>query len=584
MARLLLCNNKDIFYKISKANIDGGFKINGKYVGEKIFIETYSKIHLDLLNFLNIGEDFVACSGTLLYKDIIGIDCLHVLYDDFSEEKIAEIRKDMVGTYVVAIKKRKRIYIFVDEVGTYAYHYYLKNEVFISTNTYYHIAKNIKTSINKLAFKERIVEYCNIDNATIFNDIYRLMGNEAVVIDLEMDNVQVINIPQNYYDFDMNGDVQSIGKKFLDLIIKYAKKYQSFGSRMLFTTGGVDSRIILSIYNYLRDYPIVANWQGCPNEMNTKLPDRSISKQLADISGLDFVPFDVSHDFTFDCENIDSMFSKYGEYSLIYCGNSKWYEIFEKNNDNVEGYDFGYFGETIKGWEPLDEQYHKHFSIEDYVKLYLNKNIIIDNDNEFKEYVRKKILYIAKVYGMDYDNLSKEDCMKLYYVYRVHADTVCSNFANMFAYSSNLFAEKEIVDFINKIPYDFKKDNHFNLMVTNMLNGKLLDVPYFSHCQYKKCDKRNLVLIEPSVNIKYHIKRRILQTSIGRFLRAIKKKISNNNINNTSVVSAKHILTKASFETDTGVSLKEDSDLIGLMPCDLACYSRFIQDVLKNKF
>lgn len=576
MGRLVVCNNEDIFYKISNENIGSGLKSSGKHVGEKIFLETYSKLRLSSFNFLNIGDDFIACSGSLLYQGKMGIDCLKSLYDDFSEEKISDIRKNAIGTYVVAIKKGKQVFIFIDEVGTYAYHYYLKNEIFISTNTYYHIAKCVETNINKLAFKERIIEFCNIDNATIFNDIYRLNGNEAIMIDMEDNHVHVIDVPQNHYEFDMKVDVQSIASDFVDIIIKYAKIYQRFGRRMLFTTGGVDSRVILSIYNYLGEKPMVANWQGCPFEMNTKIPDRIISKQLADACGLKFIPFDVSHDFRTDCENIDGMFSKYGEYSLIYCGNSKWYEIFEKNN--IDSYDFGYFGETIKGWEPLDEQYHEHFSIEDYVKLYLNKNINVDKDAEFKEYVRKKILAIAEEYGMDLDNISQEDCMKLYYVYRVHADTLCSNFTNMFAYSSNLFAEKEIIDYINQIPYKIKADNHFNLTVTKILNKKLLDVPYFTHCHYKKCDKEKMILVNPRINIIEVVKKIILQTSIGKYLKKFKNKALN--VDNSSIVSAMNLLDKTSFETDTGISLKRDSDFIRLMPCDLVGYACFIQNVL----
>ena len=334
------------------------------------------------------------------------------------------------------------------------------------------------------------------------------------------------------------------------------------------------------MYCYLGEKPTIANWQGCPIDMNSKMPDRMVSQKLAEKCGFKFSPFDVTHDFKSDYENIALKFPRYGEYSLIYCGNTKWYEIFE--NSAIEYYDFGYFGETIKGWEPLDEQFNEGFSIDDYVKLYL-KVTSDKTDLEFEEYVGKKIIAIAKRFGMDMCNLSKEDCMILYYVYRIHADTVCSNFANIFGYSSNIFAEKEIIDFINKIPYAYKKDEHFNLLVTKILNEELLDIPYFTHCEYKKYNKEKMLLEDVVKHNKtVSIKKKILQTSIGKHLRTIKRGLKNavpserNNFKN----AAKNMVSSTIFSTVTGIDLDKETLAVDVMLYEMPGWAFLLQDVL----
>ena len=243
MGRLVVCNEKNIFEKLSLSNIKAGFKKSGSFEGRNINVETYSKLNITTQNYYQDGDDFVACAGTLIYKDKMGVECLRDLYNDFSED-INKIRKNAAGMYVVAIKKGDGLYIFVDEVGTYAYHYLFKDGVFISTNTYYHIAKITQPGVDRLAFKERVLKFCNIDSATIFDDIYRLLGHQAVQINLATNKINIIEIGQNTYEFTIGTD-NDAAKTFVELIGKYMKKYPVHNDGVLFSTGGVDSNVLL---------------------------------------------------------------------------------------------------------------------------------------------------------------------------------------------------------------------------------------------------------------------------------------------------------------------------------------------------
>ena len=103
---------------------------------------------------------------------------------------------------------------------------------------------------------------------------------------------------------------------------------------------------------------------------------------------------------------------------------------------------------------------------------------------------------IADSEGMNCAKLSKEDCMTLYYHYRLHADTYRCNFANMYGYSFILLAQKEIADFINQVPYEFKINSRINLRLVKKFAPQLLDLPYYSHCRFYNYDSKRVMLVE----------------------------------------------------------------------------------------
>lgn len=542
MARIIITNNISHFAYLCKHSSEHGFIQNGIINKDNLNISTFSKLNFSSENLFSFGEDFVASAGTLIYKDKIGKECLKSIYKDF-DGNINCIRKETSGSYVIVIKKNKKTYIFVDESGTYAYHYYLNNGVFIACNTYFHIQQVTESKFDKYAFWERIVEYCNIDNGTIYEDIKRVLGCEAIVIN--DDKIHIENIGNNIHCFNFN-DEKSIIDEMVRLISKHVKRYLLLDNKsILFTTGGVDSRIILSIYNYFNAPFVIANWQGCPIDMNSKQQDQKIAKELAKISELPFIPYNVEHDYLNDCLNISSKIEKYGENGLIYCGNSKWYEIFELGGFNF--FDFGYFGETIKEWEPLDRDFKNGFTIDDYSNLYLTRQVFKGQNEFFSSFLKRKIIKIANQYNMDITNLSKEDCMILYYVYRIHADTYCTNLANIFGYSANLFSEKEIADCINQIPYEMKKNDHLNLVLTDFFDSKLLTVDYFTHQKYKFFNREKTVLLSAAAPKHNGLKKWLRKTKLGQVLIRAKRILPSER--KKYATSSLNIIAKTDFES-----------------------------------
>lgn len=152
-----------------------------------------------------------------------------------------------------------------------------------------------------------------------------------------------------------------------------------------------------------------------------------------------------------------------------------------------------------------------------------------------------------------------------------YSEGVCSNFANMFAYSLNIFFEKELFDYIIRIPLKYKKDGHFNLLVTKLLDEELLDVPYFSHERFKNFDGGKMMLIENKPPQDIRIKTMLLNTRIGPYLSNIKHMLQKLlRSKNTEYKQASiDIISNASFEEFTGiditsVELKKDNVLYEL--------------------
>ena len=495
MGKILFTNNNQWHDTLHQCFSKYGFRESGRY-RDSFFITAYEKLNISNYNYLSVENDFIACAGTLIFRYKIGKEALKELFSELLLKDISEVRKELLGSFVVIYKSAEKIRVFVDEVGTYAFYYSIKdNNEYLLTNTYYHIQKCVKNSMNKYALMEQMLESCILNNETPFDNIFRILGNECIVIDLLNNKFKVESIKENKYLLDTK-DFYDISTK-LELILRgYSKRKKALNEKLhIFTTGGVDSRIALASSMSVCNETVICNWQGCPRDMNTKIEDYNIAKKIADRLGLECRCFDVSYDNLTDIKNISKdRFEQFGEYCRIYGNNKKWIEIFEKNS--IKNTDFGYFGETLKGWEILDNWSKDYLSLDEYSRIYMNRRGFEVGSSDYYNYVTQKLKNIIRTNGFDETRLKKEECMKLYYTYRIHADTVIDNFANMFGYSFTILAQKEITDYINQIPYVYKTNYRLNLELTQRLCPELLEIEYFTHCRFVDFDKKRMVLKE----------------------------------------------------------------------------------------
>ena len=495
MGKIVVSNNFEWLKSLQKVFFDSG--LNANFANDNLIVYDKLKVHVD--NFVQVENALIASNGTLVYKNLIGKEALIALYFDYEQcgKKIDSIRVNCFGSYFILIKENDSITAFVDEAGTYALYYYSDQNNYLMTNTYYHIALVTGSDINRNSNIEEFLEFCIIDNETPFKDVYRLLGDEVIYIHNQELCVKKVSL--NQYKL-RNTEFESVANQIKEEIVYYTEKMRLFSEKpVLFMTGGVDSRLSLASYLAASMKPILCSWGGNYLKMNTKDADADVSNKIAVEENLEFRYIDVSESDAFEVDEIPvNQFDKYGEWATIYGNNKKWFALFEKND--VFSYEFGYFGEIIKGWEILDTISKDNITVEEFCKLYTGRqsyhfdsNSTFDID-EYKRTVHNKVKKISKKLGFDDSKLSKEDCMVLYYTYRLHADTKCCNFANMFGYCSPVLAHKPVADLINMCPYEYKQHDRINLYITKMIDSNLLNVEYFTHGKYMILDKQSLKL------------------------------------------------------------------------------------------
>ncbi len=583
MGRLLLTNVEQWNLELRNCYEKYGCQESG-YIQEDFFLTTYRKTNFKTYNLVQRGKNFIASTGTLIYKDKVGKEALEELFFDMDITDIKDIRKELMGSYVVVYKKDDLMKVFVDETNTYAFYYSIDADKFILTNTFYHIARCLKQQISKCEMIEYALESCVLDEKTPFNNINRIQAEDCIVLDLKNKKYAVEKVELNEYKL-VNTEPQKIIDELCAVIRKYAKRQRNLTDNpVLFTTGGVDSRLMLATYLDAGFEPSIASWKGSPIIMNTKIQDTEITKKIAETMDLNYQEYDVSQNFLEDYKKLDKKeFDDVGEYAVLYAHNKKWMHMI-RNNVNIEFADFGYFGEILKGWDLLDEKYKNPMKLADYTDMYIGRSRYIGQDvhmkcfKEYRESIKQKLNQIVNKEHMDSNNLSKDDCMKLYYHYRLHADTQRCGYVNQFCYSFIVYAQKEIADLINQIPYQLKQREKLNLELVYRMKPELLELPYFSHCRYFKYDAKNNILKEKTINkLKGYLVRRLKASKLGGRLALLKRSKGNAESLMVKKLCASEIRKTKSFQS---LEMELDEKMLSYLPK----YFRFLYVVRMSDF
>lgn len=531
MGKLLVTNNTNWDNSLRKIFMDSGFIQKGRNHNQA-YLTTYRKLNVDNENYYSTENDYIASAGTIIYEGLTGCDALKKLLEDFDGNNIRQIRSQAVGCFLLVIKKFNTIYAFVDEAGTYGAYYHHDGTNYILTTTYYHIAKCINPLLYPGPFLEQVFTGCIMDENTIFHNIYRIMGSECIFIELDSAQFTVKKVEVNKYTLGVNEINEQI-KKFIDKCTSYCEKKKLFeDSPMLFATGGTDSRLMLAmdIYSGLR--PIVALWHGDPVDVQTFDEDLKLGKQLASIGNLETEIYDISRDLLseLDEENIDKL-EKYGEYSIIYGGNPSFFKIFE--NGDVKHADSGYYGELLKKLDEfaefditpeytltLDEFVSKHVNR---WEIHVNRDDGCDIKDVLIAHMIEELRKLSDEAGIDYKNLKQKDCLDFYKFRRMHSDSKFCNFVNIFGYSYEVLAQKEIADYSSQFHYELRNRKYLHLKMIQTMCPELLNVDFFTHCQRERFDKNSMTLNEIKTanvggKIRHVLKPFFMKTKMGEKL------------------------------------------------------------------
>ena len=492
MGKILLTNCKEWNDNLKKIYEQTGFSISG----ETNVMTIYKKKKVNNENFFEFNGDYVAIAGTLIYREKMGKEALRLIYDDSAKREIKELRKDMFGTYVCAIKRRDVVKVFVDETETYALYYMNENSNYIVTNTYYHIAKCIRTELIFNVFLENGIRGGIFGNLTPYKDVFRLRANEYIEINLCCNACRICKVELNDYkkEFKNEEDAIEILKKNAERIEKIYSKY--IKGHVIFTTGGLDSRLELALHLLNGTDVSLGYWKGEDSITNGTIPDMKIGKKIAQKEKLKYILYDVTEDFSNSLSSINEKnCDKYGEYAAIYTHNKKWFQILNSFDTSIQSLRYGYGGEFVRGTSEIFSLKKNKRNIDDFVKFVycrsgIEKYIIVYD--EIYQSIKKGIKLCFDI--NEKKSLTLEQCEFLFDYSRFHSDCNISALINMYYYSYPVFMDKKSWDIICSMKQNWKKNSRISVKLLKEWNESLLEIPIYSHHHIMKYDKNKCEL------------------------------------------------------------------------------------------
>lgn len=281
MARLFLGNDKDVFLEFKRHNLGIGFHNYSSFEKDNISVIAFKKLKIDNENYCEFGNDFISGVGTFVYKESIGAVALKQIYNDFSGD-LLEIRKNLIGNYLLALKKSEKVYVFCDANNIFNAYYYENKGQWCISNCLYEIALAlpIELGINEFNVIEQIFQYNILGNGTVFNEIQKLLGSEYLEIDLEEGSFckkqLYLSSPYKISERPLEELVDEFCSDLQKITRKIVKCFN--GDIGVCMTGGLDARMILAAFLSNGCKPVLTYGVGNSQLTNTKNGDLEVDK------------------------------------------------------------------------------------------------------------------------------------------------------------------------------------------------------------------------------------------------------------------------------------------------------------------
>ncbi len=182
------------------------------------------------------------------------------LLSDFDEHQIAEIKKQLLGQYIVILHKEDSIYLFSDFLQTRNIYYAQKEQSVCSSFGVLHQFQGNQVNEYK-AFEFLAMRHCLyptwLGNTTLNDNIKRLRAYEYLKIDTNSNIIQV----KDYQFMIDNVKIESLKKlrNYTYATLQNTIYHSKFQNEEIYTTitGGFDSRFVTTlIQKYYTNYKI----------------------------------------------------------------------------------------------------------------------------------------------------------------------------------------------------------------------------------------------------------------------------------------------------------------------------------------
>ncbi len=506
MGKFYLTNTHKFDKSASRVIASSGFEKNKKISINKIVLNVFKKKLINHENFfIDRNKNFVAVNGTLIYKEELGKAGLRNLLKEFNDKNISEIRENSIGHYVIIIKKNEQISVFCDKYGLYKVYYFIDEDRFIISNSYFSIVEAIENrELDLFALFEEVINEGCIGRENVFNGMYRLFGNEVLEINCSKNTIKVSRLEYERYP-------KLFRKNFDNAVRDYAHKVKyvlsvlskNFKNNAILLTAGLDTRTVLAGLNSVNmQYKMMYGISKNPNQITDK-EDLEAVKLFSDKYSKELYLMDWN-DPCGPREIPDELFYKLDKgIGLISFTKSFLAELEGKIPNYPDLFFDGLFGETLKTRRWLEVQlFKKRISFKNLVKRYsLSYDLLrlFKDKTVKKEYIDfrvRKLNTLAREFKINLKN-NKFDSDTFNEVRQIIArvtDNHALNIQNDFAFSLSVIGDLSLYEQSFNLPFKFRKDCKFQAKLIKTLDRSTLDVPIFTHQSPRRIDKKyNLV-------------------------------------------------------------------------------------------
>lgn len=472
--------------------------ISGEIKEPRFEFRVYYKSQVKDENIRYFGDDFIAVTGSLLYKNLRGAGLLKSVYEDYV--KLGDsLRGRLIGNYAVIIKHNNDIIVFGEESYFYDIFYLNKDGRIIVSNDLYDIYQNVDGLVlDKHNILEQAYLNCIIGNESVLHGVRRLSGDQKLVLNLIDSSLTIGTMPVNWIrgkqSFEQAVDLLTTNlKKETDCINK------TFRSTAICMTGGLDSRLSFSALMSSGCTPSLYYGKGNSSITNTHDEDFDACCAFAGKFGLPLNKMDWSTPSPID-KDWNSNLQDYGILYHAYAGSSHIMSSLEEIKE--EYVTLGQVGELYRTLAFTENR--KYFTVEEYVDdYYFPKNDAgkqiakyCDNFSAFRDRLIEKYRNVCKRFSLDPDHMVIEDFFYLNLEYRANADNVMLNLLNRMRYCTWLLVSFDVIKQAN-VDVSYLKDSHYMICSIEKLCPECLDIPVFSHQQLKIYNSNKKKLEDP---------------------------------------------------------------------------------------
>jgi len=216
---------------------------------KKLFIFGTSKTYTHIQR----GDNFVTILGYCCYPGESIYKTATRILESFNESIVLDFKKQLIGQFIVIVKKDALIYIFADALQTRNL-FYSEDFKFISSS-FSIIEDNLNTNTASLDFN-KVFEYIAMNyilypswlgNKTMHKNIRRLRPFEYIVIDT---SISIYRVGAVFFTFN-NSKIFNLNKICSNLLIDFKTIIENSIYRdkeiAVTLTGGYDSRLVAAI-------------------------------------------------------------------------------------------------------------------------------------------------------------------------------------------------------------------------------------------------------------------------------------------------------------------------------------------------